>query len=177
MSNTNQWPALHHGRDWSLKVAWKLPISKTTLLKDGSSYILQKCLWQFWSLLLLMMPFPYFFVFASLFDGDTLIYRGPRCEITLPHSHFQHKPPLSLRLNLSTSDGDTSPFSEHVEIRVEGVELRPRPPKDLRFISCTATEVRLKWAGPEGDVKPLSFQVYCDDVLLETTRELGYVQT
>ncbi|KAF4072934.1 hypothetical protein AMELA_G00253230 [Ameiurus melas] len=109
----------------------------------------------------------------NLFDGDTPMYRGPRCQITLPHSHFQHKLSLSLRLNLCTSDGDTSPFSEHVEVRVEGVELRPRPPKDLRFISCTATEVRLKWAGPEGDIKPLSFQVYCDDVLLETTRELG----
>ncbi|XP_053086625.1 uncharacterized protein LOC113531615 [Pangasianodon hypophthalmus] len=109
----------------------------------------------------------------SLFDGDTMLYRGPRCQITLPHSHFQHKLSLSLRLSLSTSDGDVSPFSERVEIRVEGVEIRPGPPQDLRVISCTATEVRLKWAGPEGNVKPRSFQVYCDDVLLETTRELG----
>ncbi|XP_058239892.1 uncharacterized protein LOC131348736 isoform X2 [Hemibagrus wyckioides] len=110
----------------------------------------------------------------SLFDGDTLLYRGPRCQITLPHSHFQHKhsKSLSLRLNLSTSDGDTSPFSELVEIRVKGVELRPGPPQDLCVISCTATEVRLKWAEPEGVIKPGSFQVYCDNVLLETTTEL-----
>ncbi|XP_046694436.1 uncharacterized protein LOC124378736 isoform X2 [Silurus meridionalis] len=108
-----------------------------------------------------------------LFDGDTMLYRGPWCQITIPYSHIQHKQPLSLRLNLSTLDGDMSPFSEPVEIRVEGLGLKPGPPQDLCVTSCTATEVRLKWAGPDGDVKPRSFQVYCDDMLLETTRELG----
>lgn len=116
------------------------------------------------------------FVVSSLFDGDTMLYCGPRCQITLPSSHFQHKHSLSLQIHFSTSDGDTSPFGEPVEISVKGVELRLEPPQDLRVISCTATEVRLKWAGPEKDVKPRSFQVYCDSVLLETTTELGYME-
>lgn len=105
-----------------------------------------------------------------------MLYRGPQCQITLPHSHFQHKQSksLSLRLNLSTSDGDTSPFSESVEISLKR-ELKPGPPQELCVISCTATEVRLKWAEPEGEVKSGLFQVYCDNVLLETTTELEYV--
>lgn len=122
-----------------------------------------------------MMPFASFFVFSSLFDGDTVLDRGPRCQITLPRSQFQHKQSLSLRLNLCTSDDDMSPFSERVEVRVERVDHRLGAPHDLRVI-CTAIEVRLKWEGPEGDKKSRSFQVYCDDELLESTRGLGYVQ-
>ncbi|KAL7838242.1 hypothetical protein AOLI_G00266460 [Acnodon oligacanthus] len=109
----------------------------------------------------------------GLFDGDTVLYRGSQCRVTLPQSHLQSKQSLSLQLNLSTSDGDTSPFSDPVEMTVERTGIRPGTPQELHIIDCTATQVRLRWAEPNGKVKPKSFQVYCDDVLVETTTELG----
>ncbi|XP_036436094.1 uncharacterized protein LOC118814548 [Colossoma macropomum] len=109
----------------------------------------------------------------SLFDGDTVLYRGSQCQVTLPQSHLQIKQSLSLHLNLSTSDGDTSPFSDPVEMTLETTGIRPGTPQELRVIGCTATQVRLRWVEPNGEVKPKSFQVYCDDVLVETTTELG----
>ncbi|KAI4873546.1 hypothetical protein NFI96_027187, partial [Prochilodus magdalenae] len=109
----------------------------------------------------------------SLFDGNTVLYRGSQCQVTVPQSHLQSNQFLSLRLNLSTSDGDTSPFSDPVEIRLARAGDRPGAPQELRVLGCTATQVRLRWAEPKGEVKPKSFQVFCDDVLVETTTELG----
>ncbi|XP_066516356.1 uncharacterized protein [Hoplias malabaricus] len=109
----------------------------------------------------------------SLFDGDTVLYCGSQCQFTLPHSHVQSKRLLSLRLKLFTSDGDTSAFSDPVQVTVERMESRPGMPQELRVINCTATQVRLTWVEPKGTAKPRSFQVYCDDLLVETTTELG----
>ncbi|XP_047665534.1 uncharacterized protein LOC125140355 [Tachysurus fulvidraco] len=147
-----------------------LLICRNTLFKDGPR--INAC--HGFDHHLLTMSLPFFFVFFSPFDEDTMLYHGPQCQITLSHSHFQHKQSksLSLQLHLSTSDGDTSPFSENVGISLKRVELKPGPPQELRVISCTATEVRLKWGEPEAEVKSGLFQVYCDNVLLETTTEL-----
>ncbi|XP_022523488.2 uncharacterized protein LOC107197743 isoform X1 [Astyanax mexicanus] len=109
----------------------------------------------------------------SLFDGDTVLYCGLQCQVTLPYSHLRYKQCLSLRLNLSTSDGDVSPFSDLVEMTVERPNLRPGTPEALRVIGCTDTQVHLSWMEPNGEIKPKSFQVYCDDVLVETATELG----
>lgn len=98
-----------------------------------------------------------------------MLYQGSWCQVTLPASHLQSNRPLSLRLNLSTSDGDASPFSDPVEV----TGVRPGMPQELRVIGSSATQVRLCWAEPEGEVKPKSFLVYCDDALVETTTELG----
>ncbi|XP_072549188.1 uncharacterized protein [Salminus brasiliensis] len=109
----------------------------------------------------------------NLFDGDTVLHHGLQCQVTLPYSHLQYKQSLSLRLSLSTSDGDVSAFSDPVEMTVEKSNLRPGTPQALCVIGCTATQVHLTWVEPNGEVKPESFRVYCDDVLVDTTSELG----
>ncbi|KAJ8347001.1 hypothetical protein SKAU_G00284020 [Synaphobranchus kaupii] len=113
----------------------------------------------------------------SLLDRDEVLYRGTQCHLTLPNSTLQSRCTLSLRLVQSTDGGDVSPCSEPTLLAVEskGVELMPGPPQQLRVIGCTPTQVRLSWAAPEGGLKPRMYQLYCGEMLLETTMELGAI--
>ncbi|XP_051750424.1 uncharacterized protein LOC127513015 isoform X2 [Ctenopharyngodon idella] len=112
-------------------------------------------------------------VIYSLFDRDVMLYQGLLCQVTLPVSPHQSMEPLSLLLNLSTPDGDISPFSEPVVIAPEQLGIRLKPPRELCVIGSTATHVRLCWIEPEGRVKPKSYQIYCNDTLVKTTTLLG----
>ncbi|XP_067263447.1 uncharacterized protein [Chanodichthys erythropterus] len=112
-------------------------------------------------------------VIYSLFDRDEMLYQGLLCQVTLPVSPHQSMEPLSLLLNLSTPDGDISPFSEPVVITPEQLGFRLKPPRELCVICSTATHVRLCWIEPEGRVKPKSYQIYCNDTLVKTTTLLG----
>lgn len=114
--------------------------------------------------------------FHSLFDRDEMLYQGLLCQVTLPVSPHQSMEPLSLLLNLSTPDGDISPFSEPVVITPEQLGFRLKPPRELCVIGSTATHVRLCWIEPEGRVKPKSYQIYCNDTLVKTTTLLGWVR-
>ncbi|XP_067263451.1 uncharacterized protein [Chanodichthys erythropterus] len=114
-------------------------------------------------------------VIYSLFDRDEMLYQGLLCQVTLPVSPHQSMEPLSLLLNLSTPDGDISPFSEPVVITPEQLGFRLKPPRELCVICSTATHVRLCWIEPEGRVKPKSYQIYCNDTLVKTTTLLGYM--
>lgn len=112
-------------------------------------------------------------VIYSLFDRDVMLYHGLLCQVTLPVSPNQSMEPLSLQLNLSTPDGDISPFSEPVVITPEQLDIKLKPPRELCVIGSTATHVRLCWIEPEGRVKPKSYQIYCNDTLVKTTTLLG----
>ncbi|XP_051516003.1 uncharacterized protein LOC127419023 [Myxocyprinus asiaticus] len=114
-------------------------------------------------------------VIYSLFDRDVMLYRGPMCQATLPVSTNQSKNSLSLRLHLSTPDGDISPFSEAVDVTLEQLDAKIRPPRELCVIGCTATQVHLRWLEPEGEVKPKSYRIYCNDTLVKTTTLQGAV--
>ncbi|XP_042580999.1 uncharacterized protein LOC109064978 isoform X2 [Cyprinus carpio] len=112
-------------------------------------------------------------VIYSLFHKDVMLYHGLLCQVTIPISPKQSKEPLSLQLNLSTPDGDISPFSEPVVITPEQLDTRLKPPRELCVIGSTATQVRLCWIEPEGGAKPKSYQIYCNDTLVKTTALLG----
>ncbi|XP_051951806.1 uncharacterized protein LOC127621996 [Xyrauchen texanus] len=114
-------------------------------------------------------------VIYSLFDRDVMLYRGPMCQATLPVSTNQSKNSFSLRHHLSTPDGDISPFSEAVDVTLEQLDAKLRPPRELSVIGCTATQVHLRWLEPEGEIKPKSYQIYCNDTLVKTTTLQGAV--
>ncbi|XP_056600847.1 uncharacterized protein LOC130418780 isoform X2 [Triplophysa dalaica] len=110
----------------------------------------------------------------SLFDRDLMLYHGHLCQVTLPVSTNRSVESHSLRLNLSTSDGDVSPFSDPV-VTLEPLDTTIKCPQELCVIGCTATHVHLRWVEPEGGVKPKSYQIFCNDTLVKTTTLLGAV--
>ncbi|KAK2911470.1 hypothetical protein Q8A67_003603 [Cirrhinus molitorella] len=112
-------------------------------------------------------------VIYSLFDKDIMLYHGLLCQVTIPVSPKQSMEPISLQLNLSTPDGDISPFSEPVVITPEQLDTELKPPRELCVIASTVTQVRLCWIEPEEGVKPKSYQIYCNDTLVKTTTLLG----
>lgn len=105
-----------------------------------------------------------------------MLYHGLLCQVTIPVSPKQSMEPLSLQLNLSTPDGDISPFSEPMVITPEQLDTRLKPPRELCVIGSTATQVRLCWIEPEEGAKPKSYQIYCNDTLVKTTTLLGWVR-
>ncbi|XP_028830758.1 uncharacterized protein LOC114787132 isoform X2 [Denticeps clupeoides] len=111
----------------------------------------------------------------SLLNKDSILYCGPMCHMTIPPSLLASGKTLFLQLKLSTSDGDTSPCSEPAVFETEKVRQRPGPPRELLVIGCTATQVRLRWIAPEGEVKPKKYRIFRENVLLETTGELGVI--
>lgn len=104
-----------------------------------------------------------------------MLYHGHLCQVTLPVSTNRSVDSHSLRLNLSTSDGDVSPFSDPV-VTLEPLDTTIKCPQELCVIGCTATHVHLRWVEPEGGVKPKSYQIYCNDTLVKTTTLLGWVR-
>ncbi|XP_041915616.1 uncharacterized protein LOC121680347 isoform X2 [Alosa sapidissima] len=110
-------------------------------------------------------------------DRDTVLYHGPLCNTTIPPSTFLRgdRPALSLRLSHSTSDGDVSPLSEAVVVESDRAGLRPGPPRELRVIGCTASQVRLRWVAPEGEQRLKGYHVYRGDTLVDTTAEPGVI--
>ncbi|KAI7813022.1 hypothetical protein IRJ41_013808 [Triplophysa rosa] len=113
-------------------------------------------------------------VIYSLFDSDLMLYHGHLCQVTLPVSTNRSVDSLSLRLNLSTSDGDVSPFSDPV-VTLETLDTTIKCPQELCVIGCTATHAHLRWVEPEGGVKPKSYQIYCNGTMVKTTTLLGAV--
>ncbi|KAG9353860.1 hypothetical protein JZ751_011984 [Albula glossodonta] len=116
----------------------------------------------------------------SLMDKDKVLYRGTKCHLTLPTLDLQPGPgpgPLSLCVIHSTEGGDVSPCSEPTLLALEskGAELVPGPPKQLRVIGCTPTQIRLGWAAPAGGVKPKMYQLYRGETLLDTITDQGAV--
>ncbi len=105
-----------------------------------------------------------------------MLYHGLLCQATIPVSSKHPMVPLSLQLNLSTPDGDISPFSEPMVITPEQLDTRIKPPRELYVIGSTATQVRLCWTEPEEGAKPKSYQIYCNDTLVKTTTLLGWVR-
>lgn len=105
-----------------------------------------------------------------------MLYSGRLCQVTFPVSTKPSMDSLSLRLNLSTSDGDVSPFSDPVVITLELLDTTLKCPQKLCVIGCTATHARLRWVEPEGGVKPRSYQIYCNDTMVKTTTLLGWVR-
>ncbi|XP_063067196.1 uncharacterized protein LOC134458698 [Engraulis encrasicolus] len=107
--------------------------------------------------------------------GDTVLYRGPDCHVTIAATELPSVGTLPLRLSLSTCDGDVSPLSKPLLVQVEvGTGLRgPAPPRELRVIGCTSTQVHLSWAEPEGEARVKGYHIYHEDVLLDSTTELG----
>lgn len=94
--------------------------------------------------------------------------------MTLLVSLLQVGHDLSLRLVLSTNDGDTSPCSEPTLLVTEpgGAGTRPGPPQELRVIGCTSSQVRLGWLAPVGGLKPKAYKLHKGKTLLDTTSEL-----